>query len=766
MKSVFYLLLISLITGSQAWGEGERWQRGTYRFDHLLGDVAGVTIAGQKLDDRFLHLHRGGGITEVTEANGIIQIYTRDTVITGKGLAIVTNPAPGEFVIDVTGVGTPGSGRAEALIGTGTAKIFSVTHDLGYQNVSVSLIDNYTGKLTYANVVLESTSTVILRFATAPGINQYTVLMISGGASSGSSSGGVISGNHDDLHNRNSTSAHPQYPLSGHSATITGSWTFNAPGPPLNIGPNSMNQWIEGANVDMVDNHHYETPLPTATPFTVVAGNGLTVDKTNNSYIVSAFTYTQTPIPTNTPTPTPVFTSTPTFTIVPTDVPPSPVPTIKVTGTGLAKVAAITGGYNIDVPTLLPTATSTYTPTVTNSPTATFTPTLTNTATPTQRFTGSGMATVVQSPGVVNVNVPPHVETTPLPTETPISFHGAGIATVVQTPGNVTISVIAPPTYAYIPPSPQPTYAYVPPSPQPTYAYIPPSPQPTYAYVPPSPQPTYAYIRPSPQPTYAYVPPSPQPTYAYIPPSPQPTYAYVPPSPVPPIPTRVITASGLGETTPIANGVNINVNAPTMTPTPVNNYLHVHDYANSMVAGWQNDLMTFWNNNSKGFQFISSNDAPFGLRGMYLDFSDETLGRKIDLWGGIYGIGVSSFTLDVTTDKNISFSSPARVKAATIEITSAKSSMQANEGVFDYIRFGRTYTAQEAQNTFYANGITQVMYLLSSMDEIALIDEDGTTWNIPLWTKTQVVAMANADDKFYFIPVEGTNRYAAFYKRF
>ena len=668
MRFLTLLFLLSVLL-SQAWGEGERWQRGTYRFDHLLGDVAGVTIAGQKLDDRFLHLHRGGGITEVTEANGIIQIYTRDTVITGKGLAIVTNPAPGEFVIDVTGVGTPGSGRAEALIGTGTAKIFSVTHDLGFQNIDVSLIDNYTGKLTYANVVLESTSTVILRFATAPGINQYTVLMISGGASSGSSSGGVISGNHDDLHNRNSTSAHPQYPLSGHNATITGLWTFNAPGPPLNIGPNSMNQWIEGANVDMVDNHHYETPLPTATPFTVVAGNGLTVDKTNNSYIVSAFTYTQTPIPTNTPTPTPVFTSTPTFTIVPTDVPPSPVPTIKVTGTGLAKVAAITGGYNIDVPTLLPTATSTYTPTVTNSPTATFTPTLTNTATPTQRFTGSGMATVVQSPGVVNVNVPPHVETTPLPTETPISFHGAGIATVVQTPGNVTISVIAPPTYAYIPPSPQPTYAYV--------------------------------------------PPSPQPTYAYIPPSPQPTYAYVPPSPVPPIPTRVITASGLGETTPIANGVNINVNAPTMTPTPVNNYLHVHDYANSMVASWQSDLMTFWNNNSKGFQFMSSNDAPFGLRGMYLDFSDETLGRKIDLWGGIYGIGVSSFTLDVTTDKNISFSSPARVKAATIEITSAKSSMQANEGVFDYIRFGRTYTAQEAQNTFYANGITQVLCICS-----------------------------------------------------
>lgn len=719
MRFLTLLFLLSVLL-SQAWGEGERWQRGTYRFDHLLGDVAGVTIAGQKLDDRFLHLHRGGGITEVTEANGIIQIYTRDTVITGKGLAIVTNPAPGEFVIDVTGVGTPGSGRAEALIGTGTAKIFSVTHDLGFQNIDVSLIDNYTGKLTYANVVLESTSTVILRFATAPGINQYTVLMISGGASSGSSSGGVISGNHDDLHNRNSTSAHPQYPLSGHNATITGLWTFNAPGPPLNIGPNSMNQWIEGANVDMVDNHHYETPLPTATPFTVVAGNGLTVDKTNNSYIVSAFTYTQTPIPTNTPTPTPVFTSTPTFTIVPTDVPPSPVPTIKVTGTGLAKVAAITGGYNIDVPTLLPTATSTYTPTVTNSPTATFTPTLTNTATPTQRFTGSGMATVVQSPGVVNVNVPPHVETTPLPTETPISFHGAGIATVVQTPGNVTISVIAPPTYAYIPPSPQPTYAYV--------------------------------------------PPSPQPTYAYIPPSPQPTYAYVPPSPVPPIPTRVITASGLGETTPIANGVNINVNAPTMTPTPVNNYLHVHDYANSMVASWQSDLMTFWNNNSKGFQFMSSNDAPFGLRGMYLDFSDETLGRKIDLWGGIYGIGVSSFTLDVTTDKNISFSSPARVKAATIEITSAKSSMQANEGVFDYIRFGRTYTAQEAQNAFA--GQTGIMYLLSSLDEIVLIDDSGNQFNTPLWTKTQTIAMKTADPKFHFIPVEGTNRYAAFYKRF
>lgn len=619
------------------------------------------------------------------------------------------------------------------------------------------------------------------------------------------------------------------------------------------------------------------TPASTPTPWSVIAGDGITVVTTETLITVAAWT----PTPTGTPTPTYTATITPTpteiftpyalddladvmldvlypgdFLVYSADLGvwtnqtvSSPTP-VKIHGNGGIHAVIVGSTWEFYITpsiTPTPTVTSTFThiPTNTQTPTSTRTSTSTPTATPTQQFHGGGIATVVQTPGHITINV---VAATPQPTyayvpPTPVNTYSytpptpantvtpANTATPQNTyshmepsPANTVTPAKTPTpinTFAYTPPTPAstatplggwPTYATPSPmntatpaktpTPQNTYAYVPPTPQPTYAYIPPTPMNTYSYTAPTPQNTYAYTPPTiapsatpantvtpaktptPQNTYAYVPPTPVNTYAHSETTPLPiptaitfhgsgvatvvqtpghvtvsvvaatPQPTRVITASGLAVITPALDAfgqpygpINIYGMAPSPTPTPASNYWHLYDGVSSNLYALWNQYDVLWTS--------SYSNTRFNLVNMSLKFGSDTLGTKIDLWGdGLYSLGISSQTLDVTTDKRVSFSAPGAIKSVTIDVEHG--GVEAN-----YFTFGRTYTAFEGLSL--PNG---TLFLLTSMEEIVLKDPNGTEYTAPLWTGEQAIAMAAADEKFYFIPIKGTSRYVAFYQRY
>jgi hypothetical protein len=82
--------------------------------------------------------------------------------------------------VDTQVAGVAQAKRFAANVGNGTDTSIVVTHGLGTQDISVSLLD-VSGDLPVGVVTdweATSTSTVTLRFATAPSSNQYRVLIL------------------------------------------------------------------------------------------------------------------------------------------------------------------------------------------------------------------------------------------------------------------------------------------------------------------------------------------------------------------------------------------------------------------------------------------------------------------------------------------------------------------------------------------------------------------------------------------------------------
>ena len=241
----------------------------------------------------------------------------------------------------------------------------------------------------------------------------------------------------------------------------------------------------------------------------------------------------------------------------------TPVPTVVITGSGNAGITTVVGGYNIDVPTNVPTSTSTPTPTLTT----TFTPTNTFTMVPTVVLTGGGIAGITPVSGGYQVNVPnptaiPTYAYTP-PTAQPTYAYTppTAIPTLVITGGG--IAGITPVTGGYNVQVTNPTAASTP-TPQPTYAYT----APTAANTP-TPQPTtvltgggIAGITPV---SGGYNIQVQNPTAASTP-TPQPTYVYTAPTAVP---TVVITGGGSITVTPVSGGYNLN--SPVFSSTLLDN---------------------------------------------------------------------------------------------------------------------------------------------------------------------------------------------------
>lgn len=64
-------------------------------------------------------------------------------------------------------------------VGNGTATTYTLTHNLGTRDVIVQIMDNTTYEVVIADVVMATTNTVTITFATAPASNAYRVVIMS-----------------------------------------------------------------------------------------------------------------------------------------------------------------------------------------------------------------------------------------------------------------------------------------------------------------------------------------------------------------------------------------------------------------------------------------------------------------------------------------------------------------------------------------------------------------------------------------------------------
>ncbi len=117
---------------------------------------------------------KDGGITESKIANAAVNLATKVT-----GTLPVANGG--------TGATTPAQARANlgcvgkyaTAIGDGTTTNFTITHNLGTQDVSVTIYRNSTPyDVVFTDVEVTNTSSITVRFAVAPTANQFRVVVV------------------------------------------------------------------------------------------------------------------------------------------------------------------------------------------------------------------------------------------------------------------------------------------------------------------------------------------------------------------------------------------------------------------------------------------------------------------------------------------------------------------------------------------------------------------------------------------------------------
>lgn len=63
-------------------------------------------------------------------------------------------------------------------VGNGTATSYTVTHNLGASNISVSVKENSSGYFVYPDIKVSDTNTIVVEFANAPTTDQYYVMVL------------------------------------------------------------------------------------------------------------------------------------------------------------------------------------------------------------------------------------------------------------------------------------------------------------------------------------------------------------------------------------------------------------------------------------------------------------------------------------------------------------------------------------------------------------------------------------------------------------
>lgn len=127
--------------------------------------TAGATQAGQQW-----RLSTEAPITVGTTALSFVQISGGASYSAGNGI----NISGGVIAVDTAVVAR----KASADVGNGTDSVITVTHNLGTQDISVSVREKATNAGVICDWVSNGVNTVQLTFGTAPSAAQYRVTVV------------------------------------------------------------------------------------------------------------------------------------------------------------------------------------------------------------------------------------------------------------------------------------------------------------------------------------------------------------------------------------------------------------------------------------------------------------------------------------------------------------------------------------------------------------------------------------------------------------
>lgn len=102
---------------------------------------------------------------------GLVRIATQAQVNTGTDDTTAVTPLKLKTYLDNA------VGGYAANVGNGSATSFTLTHNLGTRDVIVSIYDNATYEQVMVDVMVETTSIVVVTFASAPASNAYRVVI-------------------------------------------------------------------------------------------------------------------------------------------------------------------------------------------------------------------------------------------------------------------------------------------------------------------------------------------------------------------------------------------------------------------------------------------------------------------------------------------------------------------------------------------------------------------------------------------------------------
>lgn len=157
-------------------------KKGDYWFVSVAGTVGGVSfnigdVIIAKIDNASTTLASDWIQLEVNRDQatetvlGVIRLATQSQVNTGTDDTTAVTPLKLKTYLDNA------VGGYAANVGNGSATSFTLTHNLGTRDVIVSIYDNATYEQVMVDVMVETTSIVVVTFASAPASNAYRVVI-------------------------------------------------------------------------------------------------------------------------------------------------------------------------------------------------------------------------------------------------------------------------------------------------------------------------------------------------------------------------------------------------------------------------------------------------------------------------------------------------------------------------------------------------------------------------------------------------------------
>jgi len=149
---------------------------------YVEGTTTTVSSSDVNIGDSIITLN--GDITaSIQNSDGGIEVKRlKADDVTRADAKLILNNSTGRWDATFGPVATtttlPVAVKHVATIGNGVLTQFTVTHNIGSQDVAVSIRDAISNEVVYADVTCSSTAAVVIDFSTAPAENQYVVTIV------------------------------------------------------------------------------------------------------------------------------------------------------------------------------------------------------------------------------------------------------------------------------------------------------------------------------------------------------------------------------------------------------------------------------------------------------------------------------------------------------------------------------------------------------------------------------------------------------------